>query len=105
MPAKKSFSKTALSQEQINTYFHRRLARLERNNGQQVHPHPTERSLEDEKEETRVAAEVAARAKARKDEEKARIAKEAKKRAEHTEADSDAPLTPGDGEIIPGSGE
>lgn len=90
MSAKKS---QVLSQDEINTYLHRRLARLERSAGLKVHPHPDEFDRELSAAEEAAAKLDAARAETVKAEIAAAAEKEKAIADANAEADSNADLT------------
>jgi hypothetical protein len=86
---------TPLTVEQKITYLHRRVARLERNSGMMVHPHPNDASLETERA-NQAAADAAKLAEAtRKAAADKAAADAAKVVALNANASSTEPIIPG----------
>lgn len=107
-PARSSRPKTAASSakgtsldlESKITYLHRRIARLERNNGQFVHPHPNQTTVEEQRETELKASQERKLQEANK----RRIAEESARETLRRKANDEADLT-GPIEIAPGGGE
>lgn len=91
---------TNLDLEAKITYLHRRIARLERNNGQFVHPHPNQTTVEEQRETELKASEERRMQEANKRRIAEQNARETLRRKANDEADQTGPI-----EIIPGSGE